>query len=108
MIGSILLTSLTGAFDREVAANPDLPTARSHARSPTRPRPGIQFVPASEAEAIARQSGLDAAEASRLADSYGDAQITALKTALGGVAVVVLLGFTATRRLPREPLTAPA
>ena len=107
VIGSILLTSLTGAFDREVASNPDLPP---HVRTAVanQTESGIQFVPASDAETIARKSGLDTEQASRLADSYDEAQIRALKTALGGVAVVVLLGFALTRRLPREPITAPA
>jgi hypothetical protein len=42
-----------------------------------------------------------------IVSDYSDAQITALKTALGGVAVVVLLGFSVTRRLPAEPLADP-
>jgi len=51
---------------------------------------------------------LNEPEEGEITDDYSEAQITALKTALGGVAVIVLLGFGATSHLPAEPLVAPA
>ena len=103
LIGSILLGSLTSAFNKQVAENPDLPASlRSQVAAKT--GDGLQFVPASTAEATLRQRGLPDSQASTLAGDYGEAQISALKVALGGVAVIVLVGFTRTRELPGEPL----
>jgi EmrB/QacA subfamily drug resistance transporter len=107
LIGSILLTSLTGAFGHHVADNPDLP-ASVRTQVSDRTSGGLQFVPAAEAAEIAEQAGLSKHNAQELSEDYGDAQITALKTALGGVIVVGVLGLWFTRRLPAQPLSAAA
>ncbi len=103
LIGSILLGSLTGAFDRQVESNPALPAhVRSEVSAET--RQGVQFVPASTAEGVLRRAGLPAKQVDEIDSAYGDAQITALKVALGGVAIIALAGLATTRRLPAEPL----
>jgi EmrB/QacA subfamily drug resistance transporter len=103
LIGSILLTSLTGSFDREVAASPQIPAAaQSEVKAKT--SGGLQFVPASAVERSLAASSVPQAVSKPLVDDYEDSQIRGLKTGLGGVAVVVLLGFLASRGLPREPL----
>ena len=55
-----------------------------------------------------KQNDVPESVAKPVVDDYSDAQITALKVALGGVVVVVILGFGVTRKLPAEPLTDPA
>jgi len=106
IIGSILLTSLTGAFNSHVADSPDLPAhVRSEVESAT--KDGLEFVPASSVEQVVRNRGASKQVAAELTSAYGDAQVLALKAALGGVAVAMVLGFWATRRLPDQPL-APA
>jgi EmrB/QacA subfamily drug resistance transporter len=103
LIGSILLTSLLGSFNDQVAANPDIPAkVRNEVKEKT--EKGIAFVPADAAEQQLVAAGLPEAQAKSIGDDYRDAQITALKIALGGVAFAVVLGFGATRRLPSEPL----
>jgi EmrB/QacA subfamily drug resistance transporter len=103
LIGSILLTSLLASFNDRIAANPDIP-AKVRTEVKDRTQKGIAFVPADDAEGQLVAAGLPKAEAKSIADDYGDAQITALKIALSGVAFVVVLGFGATRHLPSEPL----
>jgi EmrB/QacA subfamily drug resistance transporter len=105
LIGSILLTSLTGAFDRNIDSNPNLtPQVRSEISAHT--SGGLQFVPASAAEQVLRQNGVPEAETKEIVDDYSDAEIRALKTAVGGIALAGLLGLGATRRLPKQPLGA--
>jgi EmrB/QacA subfamily drug resistance transporter len=105
LIGSILLTSLTGVFNSNVAANPDVPKkVREGVAQQT--SGGLAFVPASRAEDELRQQGLPNDEVEPLTDAYSEAEVTALKTALGGVAIIGLAGLLVTRRLPSEPLVA--
>lgn len=105
LIGSILLGSLTGAFDRHVESNPELPAkVRSQVTSKT--KQGLQFVPASAASSALSGAGLPSKQVAELDSDYRDSQITALKVALGGVAIIGLAGLTTTRRLPAEPLSA--
>jgi EmrB/QacA subfamily drug resistance transporter len=103
LIGSILLTSLLASFNDKIAANPDIP---AHVRTEIsdHTQKGIAFVPAGAAEEQLVEAGVPKAQAKAIADDYSDAQITALKIALGGVAFAVVLGFAGTRRLPPEPL----
>ncbi len=104
IIGSILLTSLTGAFDNNVESNPDLP-AQVRASVVAESNKELQFVPADVTAELARKQGMTEAKASSLERDYSEAQIRALKTALGGVGIIVLLGLlTATRHLPARPL----
>ncbi len=104
IIGSILLTALLNAFDHKIANNPEIaPQTRSAVDQHT--EKGIQFVPVGPAKAELEKSGMPASQADQLATDYSDAQVDALKIALGGVAVIVLLSFPVTRRLPAEPLS---
>ena len=107
LIGSILLTSLLGSFNNKIEANPAIP-AKAQTKISDKTSKGIQFVPADEVSAALKQNGVPESVAKPVVDDYSDAQITALKVALGGVVVVVILGFGVTRKLPTEPLADPA
>jgi EmrB/QacA subfamily drug resistance transporter len=103
LIGSILLTILLGSFDNKIQDNPAIPkSVQSQIQSQT--QAGIQFVPADDVSEALKQGGVSESDAKPIVDDYEDAQITALKTALGGVGVVILLALSVTRRLPTEPL----
>ena len=106
IIGSILLTTLLASFDNKIEANPAIP-AKTQSQIEAKTTKGIQLVPADDVSEALKQSGVPESVAKPIVSDYSDAQITALKTALGGVAVVVVLGFSVTGRLPTEPL-APA
>lgn len=107
LIGSILLTTLLTSFDNKIEANPAIP-AKTQSQISAKTTKGIQFVPADDVSESLKQGGVPESVAKPIVDDYSDAQITALKTALGGVAVIVVLGFGVTRRLPAEPLADPA
>ena len=95
LIGSILLTGLGAAFVKEIQNTPSLPPqVRSQIVAST--KHGLPFVPAKDVTAKADKEGLSAQAASVTA-SYAQAQVDALKVAMGGVAALVLLAMLATR-----------
>ena len=109
LIGSVLIAAMTTAFVSRVEKNPAVP-------APVRDRvvqgveKGIPVVPVAEVEKAARDEGLPSDQAKALADDYGDAQLHALKRAVGAVAIFALLSLWFTRGLPaRAPpaLTEP-
>lgn len=99
LIGSILLTGLTGMFQSNVASNPDIPVAvqQQIAASTT---DGVPFVPAATVSQTATNAGLPADEVASLTQGYEDSQLHALKAALVGVGALVLVAFWFTRHLP--------
>ncbi len=59
-------------------------------------------------QGAAAQPELVEEEVDAIVESYEDAQIKALKTAFLFAAFIVMASFWPTRRLPAEPLVAPA
>jgi MFS family permease len=107
LIGSLLLTGLAGAFTTEVAGRSDISEPVRVAVEEATSR-GLDFVPVSAVERVARDAGLPDIEVDSLTDAYRDGQLRALRSALGAIAVFVLVGFAVTRRLPADPLVANA
>jgi MFS family permease len=99
LIGSVLIAAMTTAFVSRVEKNPAVP-------APVRDRvvqgveKGIPVVPVAEVEKAALDEGLPSDQAKALADDYGDAQLQALKRAIGAVAIFALLSLWFTRGLP--------
>ncbi|MGH2925723.1 MAG: MFS transporter [Solirubrobacterales bacterium] len=103
LIGAVLLASLATGFGERVADNPAIPApARETIVANT--EQGIDIVPVSDVEKAARDGGLTADEASAVATDYGDAQLEALRLALGAVAAAALVSLWFTRRLPTKSL----
>jgi len=69
---------------------------------------GIDIVPVDTVEQAALDGGLSQSEAEAVADDYGEAQLQALRLALGAVALSALLSLWFTRRLPTTSLEASA
>nr|HMS73402.1 hypothetical protein [Baekduia sp.] len=69
---------------------------------------GIDIVPVADVEAAAVKGGLSEDEAKAVASDYGDAQLEALRLALGAVALLALLSLWFTRKLPTHALDAPS
>jgi MFS family permease len=108
-LGAVVLTGLLASFSGNVASNPRI-ADEVQAQVQTRLSAGGSFVASSEVEAAARKAGLGGEEASAVVDSYEDAQLEALKTALLFAALLVLASFFATRNLPSrrfDELAAP-
>ncbi len=61
-------------------------------------------MPVADVEKAAVEGGLTQDQAEAVAADYGDAQLDALRLALGAVAASALLSLWFTRRLPTESL----
>jgi hypothetical protein len=104
LVGAVLLSALATGFTNKVADNPAIPpdarqTITANAQE------GIDIVPVSDVEKAAADAGLTSDQAQAVATDYGDAQIEALRLALGAVAACALLSLWFTRRLPTHSLT---
>lgn len=106
VIGSLLLSVLTTTFDHRVENDTSLPVGPRHEVS-AKTSHGLAFLPAAEAGGALKQKGVPAPIVSQLEANYATSQVDALKIAIGGVALIALLGLGVTRRLPSAPLRAP-
>ena len=77
------------------------PRRRRSSRTPNR---ASTSCPSAEVEKAALEGGLRPDQARAVADDYGEAQLDALRLALGAVALAALLSLWLTRRLPSGPL----
>jgi MFS family permease len=103
IIGAVLLGSLATGFSERIATNPDVPAA-ARETIVARAAEGIDIVPVEAAEQAGVEGGLTQDQARAVADDYGEAQLDALRLALGAVALAALLSLWLTRRLPTTPL----
>lgn len=104
LMGAVVIGSLATGFGESVAANPDISSA-TREQVTVSLQAGVAFVPLDQAEAAAQAAGLSEAETSSLLEDYGADQLQALKLGLLVAAILAAAGWTATRRLPREPLS---
>jgi MFS family permease len=103
IIGAVLLGSLATGFSDRITTNPDVPSA-ARERIVANAQEGIDIVPVAAVEQAAVEGGLTEDQARAVAADYGDAQLQALRLALGAVALAALLSLSLTRRLPTRSL----
>ena len=103
IIGAVLLASLATGFSQRIAKNPDVPAA-AREQIASKAEQGIDIVPVDDVEKAAVEGGLTQDQAQAVAADYGEAQLDALRLALGAVAAAALLSLWFTRRLPTESL----
>jgi len=99
IVGAVLLGSLATGFSERVVANPAVPAAAQQTIAANTER-GIDIVPVAAVEQAGLDAGLTEPQARAVASDYGDAQLEALRLALGAVALSALLSLWFTRRLP--------
>ncbi len=99
VIGAVLLASLATGFAERIAENPAVPAEARETIGATAEE-GIDIVPVADVEQAAVEGGLTADQAAAVAADYGDAQLDALRLALGAVALAALLSLWFTRQLP--------
>ena len=99
----MLLASLATGFSERIADNPAVPAAARETIVANAEK-GIDIVPVDDVEKAAVDAGLTAEQAQAVAADYGDAQLDALRLALGAVALAALLSLWFTRRLPTTSL----
>jgi MFS family permease len=103
LIGSVLLVGLLNGFQTRVEENPELPkSVQQQILAAT--DEGINMAPPAAVGKTAQAGGLSSAQATNIQESYAQAQLQALKTALLWAAGFALVGLWFARRLPGEPL----
>ncbi len=107
IIGAVLLASLVTGFSQRIAENPDIP-APARETIVANAEQGIDIVPVKDVEKAGVEGGLTRDQARAVAADYGDAQLEALRLALGAVAAAALLSLWFTRRLPSRSLSEDA
>ena len=107
IIGAVLLASLATGFNNRIANDPDVPAAARQTIAANTQK-GIDIVPVAAVEQAGIDGGLSPEQAHAVAADYGDAQLDALRLALGAVALAALLSIYFTRKLPTESLAAAA
>jgi len=107
LIGAVLLAALTSNVIERVERNPDIsPAVREQVVQVA--DAGTPIIPVAEVEAAALDAGVPPAEATAIADDYGEAQLHGLARALGAAGVFALLALWFTRGLPgRAPPAQP-
>ena len=105
IIGAVLLASLATGFNNRIANDPDVPEAARQTIAANTQK-GIDIVPVAAVEQAGIDGGLSPEQAHAVAADYGDAQLDALRLALGAVALAALLSIYFTRKLPTESLAA--
>ena len=103
LIGSVLILSLTNGVVERVEQNPAVPPPVRESVGEIAQK-GIPVVPVEDVEQAALDQDLPAEQATAIADDYGAAQLDGLKQAIGAIAVIALLSFWFTRRLPGRSL----
>ncbi|MBK8294216.1 MAG: MFS transporter [Solirubrobacterales bacterium] len=104
LIGAVLLSGLATGFQENVAADPNItPAVKQQAAAKT--EGGIAMVSIPELETATKDLGLPPDQVAAVSNSYGDAQIDALKKALFFASLFGFAGIWFARKLPEEMVT---
>jgi hypothetical protein len=99
LIGAVLIAALSTGLVSRVEQNPAVPAAAREQVKKAAEK-GLSVVPVADVEKAATKAGLPPEQAKAIAADYGDAELQALRRAIGAVAVFALLSFWFTRKLP--------
>jgi MFS family permease len=100
LIGSVLIGTLATSFASGVATS-DLPQDTQVVVAEAT-QGGVDIVPAASVPDLAREAGLDDAEAAELERVYATSQIEALRVSLVALIVIALLSLFFSRGIPAE------
>jgi len=107
LIGAVLITGLITAFSSNVEDHPQV-SADVSQQVGVRLQGQVSFVETDQVRAAATEAGLDETTTDAIADSYSDAQLLALKTALLAAGFIVLAAFLTTGSLPGRAVDPPS
>jgi MFS family permease len=100
LIGSILIVSLVGNFQKSVLANP--PLVEIATQLADKAEQNANFVSVDQVRSAANAAGLSATEVDAISEDYADAQIASLKVAFAAIAFFSLLALWYVHALPRQ------
>ncbi len=98
LIGSILIASLVGGFQKAVLADPALAAVAPQLSAQA--EQNANFVSVEQVSAAAEEAGLSPEEVAAVTEQYADAQIMALKVAFAAIAFFALLALWYVQTLP--------
>jgi Na+/melibiose symporter-like transporter len=107
LIGAVLISTLTTGFVTRVEDNPAV-TPAVQAQLAEAVSTGIPVVPVDDVEQALLDANVPPAEATAVAQDYGDAQLDALKKSLLAVALLATASLVFTRRLPGQAVAPEA
>ena len=99
VIGSVVLTGLTGSFVDAVSADPSIP-ADVRVELVAAAGEGVDFVASSDVNDALVAAGVDQPTTDVIVGSYEDSQLLALKAGLLGAAFLAVFALFATSKLP--------
>lgn len=102
LIGAVLITGLLSAFSSNISDDPRI-SADVSQQVGVRLQGQVSFVGADQVRTAASDAGIDPATTDAIVESYSDAQLVALKTALLAAGFIVLAAFLTTGSLPSRP-----
>lgn len=100
LVGSVLLASLIGNFQKAVVANPELAPIASQLMAQA--EQSANFVSVAQIGSAAEEAGLNAAQVTAVTTNYAAAQIVALKVAFATIALMALLALWYVQSLPEH------
>jgi MFS family permease len=100
LIGAILLGALATGFTTRISENTALSEDVRNAITATADEHGVGLIPSTEAEALLVEAGVPPDDAAIIAAEYREAELDGLRVALLAVAIIAILSFWFTRRLP--------
>jgi EmrB/QacA subfamily drug resistance transporter len=103
LIGAILIGALAGAFNRHIAADPQISDAVRQ-QTGVAVESGVKFVSTDQVSAGLAKAGVPADQAQHVVNAYAAAQLDGLKVAILAAGGITLGGLAFTRRLPAERL----
>ncbi|TLM98067.1 MAG: MFS transporter, partial [Actinobacteria bacterium] len=101
LIGSLLIAALASNFSSAVMANPNLPDSLK-TQVVAAAEKGANFVTTEQVRTSAEAAGVSASDTDELVKVYSEAQLSALKAALAGIALFALVALAYVRRLPER------
>ncbi len=100
LIGSILIVSLVGGFQKAVLADPALAAVAPQLTAQA--EENANFVTVEQVALAAEEAGLSPEEVAAVTEDYADAQIMALKVSFAAIALFVLLALWYVQSLPER------
>ncbi|WP_031076161.1 MFS transporter, partial [Streptomyces sp. NRRL WC-3742] len=103
LIGAILISALAGAFNKQIAGNPQISDAVRQ-QVGIAVEAGVQFVPTAQVQTGLANAAVPPDQAQQLLNAYSAAQLDGLKIAILTTGGITLAGFAFTRHLPAQRL----
>jgi hypothetical protein len=106
LAGAVLISTLSASFFSGIQNNPDIP-AEVKSAAVVELAPAVPFVSDAQLKTALDDAGVAPATASAIVDENATARINGLRASLGVLAIVGLLGFALSRRIPTKQPGAP-